>query len=111
MTSTHIFPQSYKINHIRYDPAPISEGNFGKVYKGRDLDVCVNMVTKPSDVSVRFAHTSHISVTVNTVPLCRKLLKISPSMLTRFTRTSYHSMEYFMKLPMKPRGFALYHLT
>jgi hypothetical protein len=54
MTSTHTFPQSYKINRIRYDPAPIAEGDFGKMYKGRDLDVCVSMVVSPRDVSVRF---------------------------------------------------------
>jgi hypothetical protein len=55
MTSTHIFPQCYKINRIRYDTVPIAEGGFGKVYKGRDLDVCVSLVTNPGDMSVRFA--------------------------------------------------------
>jgi hypothetical protein len=51
--STHIFPQQYKMNRIRYDPAPLAEGDFGKVYKGCDLDVCISVVTNPSDISVR----------------------------------------------------------
>jgi hypothetical protein len=53
MSPTHILPQRYKIDRIRYDPVPIAEGDFGKVHKGRDLDVCVSIVAKPSDVSVR----------------------------------------------------------
>jgi hypothetical protein len=57
MTSTHICPQSYKINRIRYHPVPIVEGDFGKVHKGRDLNVCVSMVARPGDVSVRFAYS------------------------------------------------------
>jgi hypothetical protein len=55
MTSTHTFPQRYKISRMRYDPSSIAEGDFGKVYKARDLDVCVNMITNPGDLSVRFA--------------------------------------------------------
>jgi hypothetical protein len=53
MTSTHTLPQRYKISRMRYDPTPIAERNFGKVYKARDLDVCVNMITNPDAVSVR----------------------------------------------------------
>jgi hypothetical protein len=53
MMSTHIFPQRYKIKRVPYDPTPIAEGHFGKMYKGRDLDVCVSVVTRPNDVSVR----------------------------------------------------------
>jgi hypothetical protein len=52
MASTHIYPQRYKLHRIRYDPSPIAEDSFGKVYKGRDLDVCVNMMTNSSDVAV-----------------------------------------------------------
>jgi hypothetical protein len=54
MRSTYTFPQRYKINHIRYDPVPLVEGDFGKVYKGQDLDICVSLVTRSRDVSVRF---------------------------------------------------------
>jgi hypothetical protein len=52
MASTHIYPQRYKLHRIRYDPSPIAEDSFGKVYKGRDLEICINMVTNPSDVAV-----------------------------------------------------------
>jgi hypothetical protein len=55
MTSTHTFPQRYKISRMRYDPSSIAEGDFGKVYKARDLDMRINMITNPGDVSVCFA--------------------------------------------------------
>jgi hypothetical protein len=55
MASTHVYPQRYKLHRIRYDPSSIAEDSFGKVYKGRDLDICVNMVTNPSDVAVCIA--------------------------------------------------------
>jgi hypothetical protein len=52
VASTHIYPQRYKLHRIRYDPSSIAEDSFGKVYKGRDLDICVNMVTNSNDVAV-----------------------------------------------------------
>jgi hypothetical protein len=55
MMSTHIFPQRYKINRIRYDPALIAETDSGKVYRGRDLDAWVSVITQPCDTSVRCA--------------------------------------------------------
>jgi hypothetical protein len=55
MTSTHIFPQRYKLHRIRYDTAPIAEGTFGQVYRGRDLNVYVNIVTDSRKISVRSA--------------------------------------------------------
>jgi hypothetical protein len=68
MMSTHIFPQHYTINHIRYDPVPIVEGDSGKVFKGRDLGVCVSVVARPGDVSVRFTQrTRIIGTTFNSV--------------------------------------------
>jgi hypothetical protein len=95
MASTHIFPQSYKINPIRYDPTPIAEGTFGKVYKGRDLDVCVSMITRPGDVSVRFKlHVMGVALNA----ICRVFLNASPFGLTRHTRTTYPSMECSMKM-------------
>ena len=56
MASTHIFPQHYKLNRIRYDPASKVKHRFGNVYKGHDLDICVSAITDPGRVSVRFAH-------------------------------------------------------
>jgi hypothetical protein len=51
--STHALPQYYKLDRIRYDPSSIAKGTFGKVYKGSNFDVYVNVVTDSNSVSVR----------------------------------------------------------
>ncbi|KAF5353883.1 hypothetical protein D9756_007269 [Leucocoprinus leucothites] len=45
MISTLIIPRCYKLNGLQYDPTPITEGHFGKAYKGQGLSVRVNVVT------------------------------------------------------------------
>ncbi|KXN84535.1 Ribosomal protein S6 kinase alpha-5 [Leucoagaricus sp. SymC.cos] len=46
MGSTHTIPHSHKINRVQYDPdVPIAEGRYVKAYKGRGLNVRVNVVT------------------------------------------------------------------
>ncbi|KAF5353889.1 hypothetical protein D9756_007267 [Leucocoprinus leucothites] len=38
MISTLIIPRCYKLNGLQYDPTPVTEGHFGKAYKGRGLN-------------------------------------------------------------------------
>jgi hypothetical protein len=66
MTSTHIFPQRYKLSRIRYEPGPIAKFGFGNVHKGRDLDVYISMITDPGRVSVRFVECMPWTLTLNT---------------------------------------------
>jgi serine/threonine protein kinase len=51
--STHVFPQYYKLDPIRYELSSMVERRIGKVCKGRDFDVCVNVVTDTRRLSVR----------------------------------------------------------
>jgi hypothetical protein len=51
--STHVFPQYYKLDRIRYNPASIAEAGFWKVYKASNFDVHVNVVADSNRVSVR----------------------------------------------------------
>jgi hypothetical protein len=51
--STHVFPQYYKLDPIRYELSSMVERTIGKVCKGRDFDVCVNVVINPRYFYVR----------------------------------------------------------
>ncbi|KXN84000.1 Serine/threonine-protein kinase HT1 [Leucoagaricus sp. SymC.cos] len=74
MTSTHVLPQFYRSNVVRYDPAAqIAEGPNAKAYKGRGVSVRVNVVTDSGNTatqivkwSVHWANLSH----PNILPFC-----------------------------------------
>ncbi|KAF5362148.1 hypothetical protein D9756_002541 [Leucocoprinus leucothites] len=53
MMSTYIFPQSYRLNGVQYDPASAAEARHGAVYKGRGINIRID-VLKESDAALLF---------------------------------------------------------
>ncbi|KAF5354620.1 hypothetical protein D9756_005574 [Leucocoprinus leucothites] len=56
---------SYKLNGVQYDPVPIAEDSLSKAYKGRGLNIRVNVIIDPSVVgrflklSPLWSHVTH----------------------------------------------------
>ncbi|KXN84543.1 hypothetical protein AN958_12354 [Leucoagaricus sp. SymC.cos] len=69
-SATHIFPQRYELNGIKYRPEPIAEGGFGNVHQGVDTSMCVKVMKRldPGALTpwikelILWAHSSHPNV-------------------------------------------------
>ncbi|KXN81654.1 Ribosomal protein S6 kinase alpha-5 [Leucoagaricus sp. SymC.cos] len=67
---THIFPQRYELNGVKYCPQPIAEGGFGNVHQGVDPSMCVKVMKRldPNALTpwikelILWAHSSHPNV-------------------------------------------------
>ncbi|KXN82288.1 Ribosomal protein S6 kinase alpha-5 [Leucoagaricus sp. SymC.cos] len=69
-SATHIFPQRYALNGVKYRPKPIAEGGFGSVHRGVDTSMCVKVMKRldPDALTpwvkelILWAHSSHPNV-------------------------------------------------
>ncbi|KXN85983.1 Ribosomal protein S6 kinase alpha-5 [Leucoagaricus sp. SymC.cos] len=69
-SATHIFPQRYELNGVKYRPEPIAEGGFGNVHQGVDTSMCVKVMKRfdPGALTpwikelILWAHSSHPNV-------------------------------------------------
>ncbi|KXN83031.1 Ribosomal protein S6 kinase alpha-5 [Leucoagaricus sp. SymC.cos] len=69
-SATHIFPQRYELNGVKYRFEPVAEGGFGSVHQGVDPSMCVKVMKRldPNALTpwvkelILWAHSSHPNV-------------------------------------------------